>query len=382
MKKNYVFLFVLAAGLLVISCGKSRKPEVKEAAKIASEGIFGSIGEDLVYFLNDKTVIREEYKEKMEKLDAEYGSKKDMTEEKYNEAGKKMLELDEEKKAKLEKWDKDSESFSERLIGIEVATEVAENVPMKVIKPFTVTKATFSGNLIFEATVELTADRPVIEPKYYCTDTEFMPRVVPIDANGESVTTDRPKVVSCSEIHDRKQHLKAGQQVVLKHFIIMNESISGLLVKSLQAKKLQIIWDKPFGDVNQPISAATHEETIDEGMEDYDDQFDGVGQEGLLGSIPQGTTVYEGDMAGFPIVFTIIRNDNEGGLKATYKNVKYGSTMNLIGESLPAMGGDISFLCSTNDGDWSFDLTGNAEEITGTASGDGKNLKVRLHRKK
>lgn len=39
MKKLHIILYVLAAGLLVISCGKSRKPEVKEAAKASAEGL-------------------------------------------------------------------------------------------------------------------------------------------------------------------------------------------------------------------------------------------------------------------------------------------------------------------------------------------------------
>jgi len=382
MKKLHIILYVLAAGLLVISCGKSRKPEVKEAAKAAAEGLLGSTGEDLVYFLNDKTIIREEYHENTKKLKKEFASVRDMTDEDFPEAIKRMREVEEEKQTKTEKWEKDSESFAERLIGMEVTTVVAENVPMKVVKPFTITKVSFTSYLQLEATVELTADRPPIELRHYYPETEFMPCVIPTDDNGESVTTDKPKVVSCSEIHALKQHLKAGQQLVLKHSIIMSENMNGLLIKSLQAKKLKIIWDKPFGNVDRPVSAVTPDEDIDEGMEDYDDQFEGVGEEGLLGSIPQGTTVYEGDMAGFPIVFTIIRNDNEGVLKAIYKNVKYGATMNLIGESLPAMGGNISFLGSSSDGDWNFYLTGNAELITGTASGNGKNLKVKLHRKK
>lgn len=116
--------------------------------------------------------------------------------------------------------------------------------------------------------------------------------------------------------------------------------------------------------------------------ENEDDQFEGVGEEGLFGSLPNGTTDYTGDMDGYPIEFSITKNDDMGNIKAVYKNVKYGATMELAGESLPADGGNISFFGKdSNSNDWSFDLSGDVESITGTANGDGKTFKVTLHKK-
>lgn len=123
------------------------------------------------------------------------------------------------------------------------------------------------------------------------------------------------------------------------------------------------------------VAPAGDEEPIDE---EYDEEEYVV--EGLLGSLPAGKTEYVGEMAGFPIEFTITKDDN--GINALYRNVKYSTTMNLIGESLPADGGNITFLGHDSNGnDWSFYLDGDAENITGTAQGGGKELPVTLHKK-
>lgn len=123
------------------------------------------------------------------------------------------------------------------------------------------------------------------------------------------------------------------------------------------------------------------DEFADESTEKDNDQFDGYAEEGLLGCLPEGTIEYEGDMDGFPIEFTIIKK-GASEISGIYKNVKYGTTMKLSGESLPAMGGDISFYGTDNGNQWTFNLTGTCDNITGTTqSGDGKEMKVTLHKK-
>lgn len=114
--------------------------------------------------------------------------------------------------------------------------------------------------------------------------------------------------------------------------------------------------------------------------EDEADQFAGYGEEGLLGSLPDGILEYVGDMEGYPIEFTIIKTETSD-LKAVFKNVKYGTSMNLAGESLPADGGNINFFGKDGDNDWNFNLTGDASTITGTAQSGDTNLKISLHKK-
>ena len=114
---------------------------------------------------------------------------------------------------------------------------------------------------------------------------------------------------------------------------------------------------------------------------DEDDQFGGVGEEGLYGCLPEGTTEFEGDMEGYPIEFSITKSSDLGNVTAIYKNVKYGTAMNLTGESLPADDGNISFFGKDGNTDWTFYLSGDCENVTGTAqSGDSK-LDMTLHKK-
>ena len=118
----------------------------------------------------------------------------------------------------------------------------------------------------------------------------------------------------------------------------------------------------------------------EDGLEE-DDQFEGIGEVGLMASLPEGTTVYTGDMGGFPIEMTIINNSKTGVLKAIYKNIKYGTTLQLTGESLPAMDGDINFFGNDNGNSLSFDLSGTADHITGMGYSGNNELTVTLHKK-
>lgn len=63
------------------------------------------------------------------------------------------------------------------------------------------------------------------------------------------------------------------------------------------------------------------------------------------------------NLAGFPIESSIIENDNMGSIEAVYKNLKYGTIMNLDGESLPAQAGDITIYGRDGDIEWFFNLT-------------------------
>lgn len=146
-------------------------------------------------------------------------------------------------------------------------------------------------------------------------------------------------------------------------------------------------------DFNEPDSDEFEEpkenvEDIDSNPDDEftednpDDQFGGSPCDGLYSQLPDGTTELTGDMAGFPIEFTIKKHSERGILEATYKNVKFGTKMELSGESLPAMDCDINFFGKADGQDWTFYLTGTLDNINGTArSSNGKDMKVNLHKK-
>jgi len=111
-------------------------------------------------------------------------------------------------------------------------------------------------------------------------------------------------------------------------------------------------------------------------------EFDDTPCDGLYSSLPNDTTEYEGDMAGFPIAFTIIKKGETGDINGIYKNLKFGTIIELTGESLPAMNCDINFYGKADGQEWTFYLTGTVDEITGKAqSSDSKELKVTLRKK-
>ena len=376
MKKIF-YLIVIAAAVLLVSCGKSRSSEVKQAAKTASEGILGATGEELVYMMDDYDILNSSE----EKLD-------ELMEEKFRALGddpsesdaRKLMEEFDKKKAELEK--KQDEFFQkfvdyiDQKKGQEVPTEIADGIPLKLVKPFTITGV--PGNTMsiqFEAQVELTENRPAFNNFDLMAYPQYNPTIVLVDKDGKAISN--PMYLSGKTLNDYHQFVAKGTQETLSISILI---IDDLAAERLAAKKILICWDKPCGNHPEQYAAALNDEPVEESVDDdVDDQFVVDPTEGLMGSLPNGTTIFEGDMAGYPIVFTIYKNGDD--VKATYKNVKYGTTMELGGESLPSMGGDINFFGSDNGTDWSFCLTGDAQKIRGTANDDEKQFKVTLHRK-
>lgn len=142
---------------------------------------------------------------------------------------------------------------------------------------------------------------------------------------------------------------------------------------------IQMLTDSPTygGSDTGGNETATEDGMIDD--QGMDDQFEGYGEDGLLGSLPEGTTAFTGSMGGFPIELVITKDGYN--VTAEYKNVKNSARMHLEGESLPAQGGDISFFGKDTSGnDWNFDLSGTSDNIAGTASSDGKQLEIKLRR--
>ena len=143
-------------------------------------------------------------------------------------------------------------------------------------------------------------------------------------------------------------------------------------ISSDESTSVVTLSDESQGDdsVNEPVQSEIME----------DDQDYGSPEDGLYGSLAEGTTEYAGEMGGYPIELTITKG-GDYAISATYHNVNYGTTMHLNGESLPAQAGDISFFGEENGRSWSFSLTGDASKITGTAYGDDKEFSVTLYPK-
>lgn len=101
---------------------------------------------------------------------------------------------------------------------------------------------------------------------------------------------------------------------------------------------------------------------------------------GLFGLLPEGTTEFTGDMAGFPIEMSITKEGK--GLRAFYKNIKYKATMKLESDARSDNEGNTTFWGDDARGNqWKFHLGGNENYVCGYAEGDGKSLQVVLFKK-
>lgn len=99
----------------------------------------------------------------------------------------------------------------------------------------------------------------------------------------------------------------------------------------------------------------------------------------LMSRLPEGTTEFSGEMAGFPIKFSITKANN--GLSAVYTNVKFGATIKLESDAKDDEEGNTTFWGKDAQGnEWRFHLGGNENLVSGYAVGDGKSLQVVLTR--
>lgn len=102
--------------------------------------------------------------------------------------------------------------------------------------------------------------------------------------------------------------------------------------------------------------------------DDLDEQWDYSESDfGLYGSLPEGTTEFVGKMGNTPIELAITKFGYDDTLEAAFREVGEGISGMFVGESLPAMDGDINFLSIYDYDRRSFRLTGDKDKIEGTA---------------
>ena len=119
----------------------------------------------------------------------------------------------------------------------------------------------------------------------------------------------------------------------LKHLLTVAFAWGGMAIKNAGlGATIQMATEMPQGANEAYVENETTDEAFDE---EVDDQFEGYGEEGLFGSLPEGTTAFVGDMNGFPIEFNITKNTETFETIGMYKNVNSGTIMRMTGESLP-----------------------------------------------
>lgn len=118
-----------------------------------------------------------------------------------------------------------------------------------------------------------------------------------------------------------------------------------------------------------------------EEVNESDEQFEDVGEEGLYGSLPNGKSTYEGEMGSTPIAVVITKDEVTCSISADVTYKSNGCTLHLEGESLPAMGGNIVFYSQEGGAMMNMNLTGDASNITGTVRHVDNEMKVTLRKK-
>ena len=234
MKKLHIILYVLAAGLLVISCGKSRKPEVKESAKAAADGLFGSVGEEMIYLMDDLTLFNEEYEKQGEKLRERLneGDRKKPDSE-YQEIINEGMALDKKMEEKKEEIYKKFSKYVEDMKGEKLPTEMAEGAPMKLLNPLIIVGSGRYGDVIqMEAQVELTADLPSVRG----WDRGHSLYALFVDGKGNELYKG---TISTDKIHNNKISLQAGYSETVRLTINMT---SKSLFDILSAKRIVLAW--------------------------------------------------------------------------------------------------------------------------------------------
>lgn len=284
------------------------------------------------------------------------------------------------------------------LVGRTIQTEVAEGTPLKVIAPFKIIESSVNVNgtpiirLLAEAEVEATTNIHVSD----YGNSNYHIHVNYLKYDGSLTFSDRRCRISPVSY---RMDIPAGTRFTLtepiEEGLNAEESFFAYKSRLLDTQRFSLQWNPVDGNGSSNDNASDasnqnnpmgntfedefeHAQGYDPGMED---DMEGYGTYGLMAALPVGTTVYTGDMGGYPIEFTIVNHPDKGELYATYKNVNYGTSMKMVGESLPADDGAISFFGEENGRQWCFNLDGDADNITGTASGSNNyqfkvNLKI------
>lgn len=138
--------------------------------------------------------------------------------------------------------------------------------------------------------------------------------------------------------------------------------------------------EQSLTDNNAYEETTAQEQSTASETEDESEQFEGWDEVGLYGSLPEGTTECFGYMDETYIEFTITKS--EDGVMAICSSAEFQQDLKLVGETMPAMGGDISFYGNEGGKNWTFSLTKGTENyIQGEALADNKSMKVMLNKK-
>lgn len=261
MKKMFV---MLVATVLLTSCDKSMNfsPEVEGYIELVKSGFLGDAGGEMMQHLAEIETLKQEredfgekWREKDPKSDAE-------TKRMLEEFGKELDVIEKGIENAENKWNSRAEELKGELVGLEIPTEVADDVPLELIKPVTVTSFN-SERIGLEGTIKLTKNRPAIKLRAVNSQADgyYDIKVVLLDNEGTPIDTITPMNVRNMRNSLMKNsfreydEVKANEELQIEDFISFGSDYFQLfkptgrtqrILHILSAKKLRIIWEHPF----------------------------------------------------------------------------------------------------------------------------------------
>lgn len=267
MNKLHIFTS-LAAVVLLTACGEKKDAAINSEAEASIEavrnGFMGEAGAEIMEYYAKMDTIGAGYKQYFEEAEGKYKESQFTADEeqKYGQAIENIMTRRDELK---KQWDSRRKEVYKQAMGLEVQTEIDENAPLELVKPFAVTWIS-ENHLSLTAHVKVTTTRPAIgnsavkaQPDEY-----YSPKVVLIDNKGTALDTlpvtlqDKEDNIYYSQ--NSHQALKAGAEQVLGLSTLFEEDFFSVkrqyhdkcmrTVRVMSAKKFRIIWEHHIEEVN------------------------------------------------------------------------------------------------------------------------------------
>ena len=255
MKKNMFSSLCCCAVLTAVFCAcsgeKGPSSEMQALIDQAKSGIFGEVGaeyvENEVMLRAMEQDIKDYQKKELERLDKKYpGQSVNSSEALREEVMKSMQEMEERQKKLAEArsaWVTRAKELSGELTKIDLKTEVADSVPLKVVEPFHVVSIGVVGNgnsARLKGKVAMTAERQKIFDWNRKPDGYYKVKLAIVGPDG--VATDTMKL-SC-DFNGTTGKLAVGDEAEVEfHFPVSEISNpSHVASRIMTAKSLRIIW--------------------------------------------------------------------------------------------------------------------------------------------
>lgn len=268
MKRTRLFLMLATAALLASCGGSSLDPEEAGVINEIKDGIMGGDVAEIVQRHAEIEALRQEAKDIMKAGDEAARTARNEQEEMENmqKTFQGVGELQEKVDKACLELDERAEELQEKIEGMELDTELADDIPLKLVRPFKVTdfkwkpsaetmgfmpmRSSGYGTINMAAIVKLTQDRPRITDWQRRPSDYYLLKLALVGDDGEATDTLSVKASAMTTADE----VKAGTEIELSFSCtteskyIMNPD--NYLNRLYTAKALRIIWEHPLQETD------------------------------------------------------------------------------------------------------------------------------------